>query len=144
MKHWIVGLVLGAVGLVLLYASAAMSQLAPTGTWLLLLAFAVVVVGIFFTIAHASKHMTPNYRGNINTGRGGPRQEVSSAPGPNPWAGTGKTLGIMAVGLVGLLVYVGIYVGAQIGIMGWVVYLGVALSFIMLVVVVLLTAGKSG
>lgn len=143
MKHWIAGIALAVLAFVLLYASAGMSQEAPQGSLALFLACVLSILGIFFVIAQGSKHMTPNYRGGINTDRGGPRAEIAAGPGQNPWAGTGKTLGVSLVGLVGLLVYVGIYVGAWADVMGWLIYLAVAMTFAMLVVVVMLTAGKT-
>ncbi|GAB3454553.1 hypothetical protein [Insolitispirillum peregrinum] len=57
---------------------------------------------------------------------------------------TGKTLGIVLVGLIGLLSYVGVYVSGAIGLHGVAYaasYLGVALTFTMLVVVSILAAG---
>jgi hypothetical protein len=59
---------------------------------------------------------------------------------------TGKTLGIIAIGLVGLLVYLAFYLGGAFapiigaGLAHGVIYLGLALSALMILVMVVLTA----
>ena len=143
MKHWIGGIVLAVLAFVLLYASAATSQTASVMSLVLLLGCIVLVLAIFFVIAHASKHMTP-----VRTRTAAPSAaaagSVDAAPvDPAPWAGTAKTLGVALVGLVGLLVYVGILVGAWANVMGWIIYLAIAMTFSMLVITVLLTMGKT-
>jgi hypothetical protein len=58
---------------------------------------------------------------------------------------TAKTLGIVLIGLVGLLTYVGIYVSGALGLDSVAYaasYLGVALTFTMLVVVVILATSQ--
>ncbi|GAB3126038.1 hypothetical protein [Novispirillum itersonii] len=57
---------------------------------------------------------------------------------------TGKTLGIVLIGLVGLLVYLGIYIGSVygLGIAHSVIYFGLAMTAIMLLVTTALASGK--
>lgn len=58
---------------------------------------------------------------------------------------TAKTLGVVLIGLVGLLVYVGIYVSGALGLNAVsyaASYLGVALTATMLVVVVILATSQ--
>lgn len=60
---------------------------------------------------------------------------------------TGKTLGTVLVGLVGLLVYLAVYLGGVYGIAAittTAIYAGLALTATMLVVVMLLTLGRVG
>lgn len=57
---------------------------------------------------------------------------------------TGKTLGVILIGLIGLLCYVGVYVSGALGLNAVsyaASYVGVALTFTMLVVVSILAAG---
>lgn len=57
---------------------------------------------------------------------------------------TGKTLGVILIGLVGLLAYVGVYVSGALGLTAVsyaASYVGVALTATMLVVVSILAAG---
>jgi len=64
---------------------------------------------------------------------------------------TGKTLGIMLIGLVGLLTYVGVYVagafatasGLAMAITQGAIFVGLFLTAALLVIVVVLTAGKT-
>lgn len=64
---------------------------------------------------------------------------------------TGKTLGVILIGLVGLLAYVGVYVagafasasGLALGIAQGAIILGLVLTASLLVIVVTLTAGKA-
>ncbi|MGC2856017.1 hypothetical protein ACM64Y_11130 [Novispirillum sp. DQ9] len=64
---------------------------------------------------------------------------------------TGKTLGVVLVGLVGLLTYVGVYVagafapasGLALGIAQGAIILGLVLTATLLLVVVVLTAAKA-
>jgi hypothetical protein len=143
MKHWIIGIVLAVIALGLLYGAAALSQTAPTTSALLLAAFAVAVIGEFAIITLAGKRAAA---ARVAAPVAAPAAAAAGHPaatGPSPWSGTGATLGVALIGLVGLLVYLGIYVGAWAHVMGWLVWVGVALSFLMLGVVVLLTAGRT-
>ncbi len=139
MKHWIGGIALAVLAFVLLYASAVVSQTASVVSLVLLLGCVLLVLAGFFVIAHASKHMPAPAPKAAAPAAGGAAAPVDSAP----WAGTGKTLGVALVGVVGLLVYVGIYVGAWADIMGWIIYLAIFLTFSMLVLIVMLTMGKT-
>jgi hypothetical protein len=64
---------------------------------------------------------------------------------------TGKTLGVVLIGLVGLLAYVGVYVagafatasGLAMAITQGAIFLGLFLTATLLAVVVVLTAGKA-
>lgn len=142
MKHWIIGIVLAVVALGLLYGAAVTSQTAATASLVMLLGTILAVIGIFVVITHASKHMTPLVRSAAPaTASAGTAPEVDT--GPAPWAGTGATLGVTGVGVAGLLVYLGIYIGGWAGVAGWLIYIAVAMTFAMLVVLVMLTAGKT-
>jgi|CEGD01.1.fsa_nt_gi hypothetical protein len=58
---------------------------------------------------------------------------------------TGKTLGIVLIGLVGLLTYVGIYISGALGLASVAYaasYVGVALTATMLIVVVILATSQ--
>lgn len=134
MKHWVFGIVLAAVALGLLYGSAVASQQAATASWVMLLGVVLAVLGIFGLIASGTKHAAV-------AGHAAPAAQP--AVENDAWRGTGETLLVSLVGLVGLLVYVGIYVGGWAGVAGFIVYFGVAMSFVMLTVVVMLTAGKT-
>lgn len=56
-----------------------------------------------------------------------------------------KTAGVVAIGLVGLFVYLFLQVGSffQLGIAGFVTYLGLFLTFAMLVLVMYLTSAPA-
>jgi hypothetical protein len=58
---------------------------------------------------------------------------------------TGKTLGIVLIGLVGLLVYLALQIGsfAQIGIAGAVTYFGLFMTFTLLCIVMYLTSAPA-
>ncbi|KJS36691.1 MAG: hypothetical protein VR70_13730 [Rhodospirillaceae bacterium BRH_c57] len=64
---------------------------------------------------------------------------------------TGKTLGVVLIGLVGLLAYVGVYVagafaqssGLALGVAQGAIMLGLFLTASLLVIIVILTANKS-
>ncbi len=64
---------------------------------------------------------------------------------------TGKTLGVVLIGLVGLLTYVGVYVagayaqssGLALSIAQGAIFLGLFLTASLLAIVVVLTAGKA-
>jgi len=144
MKYWVIGFILTALAGGLLYASSAVSSGAPTTTsWLLLLGFAVVVAGIFATIARAVKSDEPHAMAAQPAGA--PRFEIEGdAPiGSQPWAGWQRTLGVMLVGLAGLLIYVGIYIGALAGVVDFIIYLGLFLTAALMVYIVFLTSGKT-
>jgi Mn2+/Fe2+ NRAMP family transporter len=58
---------------------------------------------------------------------------------------TAKTLGSLGIALVGLIVYLGIFVGYavfKISFFGWAIYLGLALTVVLFVIVLLLTSAK--
>jgi uncharacterized membrane protein YuzA (DUF378 family) len=58
---------------------------------------------------------------------------------------TGKTLGIILIGLVGLLAYDGVYIASALGVASVAyaaTYVGVALTAVMLLIVVTLATGQ--
>lgn len=57
---------------------------------------------------------------------------------------TGKTLGVVLIGLVGLLVYLAIYIGSVfgLGIAHATVYFGLLMTAVLLVVTMVLAAGR--
>lgn len=59
---------------------------------------------------------------------------------------TAKTLGSLGLALVGLVVYLGIFIGTAtklLPVLGFAVYLGLALTAVLLVVVLVMTAAGS-
>jgi len=59
---------------------------------------------------------------------------------------TGKTLGIVLIGLVGLLVYLAVYIGSVFGIgavAAGATYVGLILTAVLFVVITILTSGRS-
>lgn len=146
MTNWIIGIVSAVLAAVLFYAAAAISGSGAQQTSLvLMLVAAVSVLGVFFAIARGVKSVTPHAPlATPHTAPAGPRAEVDApSHGEQPWAGWGRTLGIMAVGLAGLLFYVLVYVGSFAGFMTWMIYPALFLTATLLVVVVLLTSGKA-
>lgn len=135
MGNWIIGTVLAVVALVLAYLASALGQ------GLLLLLALVAVVGIFALITFATRP----------SALAAAAATASAAPvkaayhDPDAFRGTGATLGVVLIGLVGLLVYISFYIlGATAAqFVGWVIYLGLALTATMMVVVIILTAGKA-
>lgn len=57
---------------------------------------------------------------------------------------TGKTFGIVLIGLVGLLVYLSIYIGSVygVGIAHAVIYFGLFMTAVMLLVTTMLASGR--
>lgn len=57
---------------------------------------------------------------------------------------TGKTLGIVLIGLVGLLVYLSIYIGSAygVGIAHAMIYFGLVMTAVMLLVTTALASGR--
>lgn len=146
MKYWVMGIGLGVLALVLLYAASVVAQDSPYISWLFLAAVALTVVGVFGVITRAtagSAPPPPEY--NPVTDRAGPRFEVPETPAdsPHPWAGAGRTAAVMAAALAGLLIYVGIYVGAFAGLLAWIIYPALALTVLLFVFVLGVTAGRS-
>lgn len=146
MTNWIIGIVSAVLAAVLFYAAAATTGSgAPQTPMILLLLSAVAVLGVFFAIARGIRSVTPHAPdATPHTAAAGSRVEVDADPsGNHPWAGWGRTLGVMAVGLAGLLFYVLVYVGSFAGFMTWMIYPALFLTATLLVVVVLLTSGKA-
>lgn len=142
MRNWMIGGGLVAVALGLLYGAAAASSAAPNMSWVFLALFAALAATGILLAGRAASHAgpPPEY---VERPAAGPRYELPAAPaGPSPWAGTGRTLGVMAIALVGLLLVVAAFVSAFYLQVAWVVYPALLLTVVLLVVIALFAAPR--
>jgi hypothetical protein len=142
-KTWIIGAVVVVVALVLLYAAAMASRVSPYFSWAFLAAFAAVVAtGIALAGRAASRAGPPP--AFVERPGPGRRFELAGqdAPITDTWAGSGRTLGIMAIALVGLLLYTGAYVVAAYFSIGWLIYVGLLLTFVLMVIIIIFAAPR--
>lgn len=143
MRNWVIGGVLVVLALGLLYGAAASAGAASNVSWAFLALFAVLAAtGIWFAGRAASRAGPPPEF--VERPAAGPRYELPMADaGHSPWAGTGRTLGVMAVALAGLLLFVAVFVAALYMQVAWVVYPALALTAVLLVIIVLFAAPRS-
>lgn len=143
MKTWLIGVILAVVALASLYGAAAASQNSPNMSWAFLALFAALAATGIFLAGRAASHAGPP---PAFVERPGPGRRVElggqSAPTSDPWAGTGRTLGIMAISLVGLLLYVAAFVAALYLQVAWMVYIGLALTVVLMVIIIIFAAPR--
>lgn len=144
MKNWLIGGALGVLALVVLYFAAASARHSPQVSWMLIALFAALVATVIVLVGRFASHAGPAPDARYVERPGtGPRFEISeTGEHQNPWAGTGRTLGIMAVGLVGLLAHLGMFIAAAYLQVGWVIYVGLALTAAVLIIVTILAAPR--
>jgi len=142
-KTWAIGAVLVVVALGLLYAAAMASREAPYISWAFLAAFAAVVASGIALAGRAASNAGPPPEFVERPGPGR-RYELAGQPAPttDAWAGSGRTLGIMAIALVGLLLYTGGYVMAAYFSIGWLIYIGLLLTFVLMVIIIIFAAPR--
>lgn len=141
-KKWMIGVGLAVAALVVLYFAAASARHSPQLTWLFLAAFAALVASIFVLIGRGISHAGPPPEFVERPPLIERAEIAASGAQQNPWAGTARTLVIVGVGLIGILVYVGLYLGAAYFQIGWVIYLGLGLTAVLLILVAMLAAPR--
>lgn len=143
MKKWLIGAALVIAAVVVLYAASAVARHSPHFSWLFVAVFAAIAATGIALAGRIASHAgpPPEYVERPGPGR---RVELGNAEAPTTdvWAGTGRTLGIMAIALVGLLLYVGAYVAGHYLQVGWVVYPALALTAALLVVIIIFAAPR--
>lgn len=143
MRNWLIGAVMVIVALGLLYGAAASSTSTPNLSWIFLALFAALAAtGIMLAGRAASRAgPPPEYVERPGTG---PRYELpGETAGPSPWAGTGRTLAVMAVALVGLLLFVAAFISALYMQTAWVVYPALVLTAVLLVIIIIFASPRS-
>ncbi len=143
MKTWMIGVILAVVALASLYGAAAASQSSPYMSWAFLAVFAVLAAtGIFLGGRAASRAGPPP----AFVERPGPGRRVElggqDAPTTDTWAGTGRTLGIMAIALVGLLLHLAAFVAALYLQVAWIIYVGLLLTVVLMVIIIIFAAPR--
>ena len=114
------GIVLAVVAVALLVVAALFAQNAVV-SWTVLALLAVVIVAGFWGVGKAVETLPERPR----------------APGnPDDWRKWPQTVGIILVGLVGLLVYVGIYLSIHAGLAFWVLYPALALVVVLFIIII--------
>lgn len=143
MKTWLIGVILAVVALASLYGAAVASQSSPYMSWAFLALFAALAATGIFLAGRAASHGGPP-PAFIERPGPGRRFELGGqdAPATDVWAGTGRTLGIMAIALVGLLLHLGAFVAALYLQAGWMVYIGLALTVIVMVIIIIFASPR--
>lgn len=142
MRNWVIGGVLVVLALGLLYGAAVAANSAPNMSWVFIALFAAVAAtGVLLGGRVASRAgPPPEY---VERARLGPRFELPDAsPGPDAWAGTARTLGVMAIALVGLLLHLVGFVTALYLETAWLVYPALLLTVVLLVVIIIFASPR--
>lgn len=128
MKYWVIGAVLTAIAAAALYASSASSVGGSNATTVLMLVAVVAVLGVFAVITNGVGH----------------KEEDTTDLTRNAWNRSGATIAVSLLGVVAVLGYVGVYAGSALlfNIFGYIIYVGVGLTFLALILILMLTGGK--